>query len=177
MATDPTADDDFRPNQPSRFFCTSSDLHDLGENELKFGSRNEEGQTKTVCGVRSRSPAIWNAGARRKTGGIHHHLLSVRPRAGRPCHPHERDARGYQWRHRQLKPSFPFRMDTPRIGNHLHVLRHPTGERTVEFAMAAGAAARRLPHNPRLWDQACNRYATSGPRRHLDVSMTHRFLR
>jgi hypothetical protein len=46
MATDPTADDDFRPNQPSRFFCTSSDLHDLGENELKFGSRNEEGQTK-----------------------------------------------------------------------------------------------------------------------------------
>jgi hypothetical protein len=27
-------------------------------------------------------------------------------------------------------------MDTPRVGNHLDVLCHPIGERTVEFAMA-----------------------------------------
>jgi hypothetical protein len=44
--------------------------------------------------------------------------------------------KGYQWRHRQLRLSFPFRMDNPRVGNHLDVLRNSIGERIVEFAVA-----------------------------------------
>ena len=91
---------------------------------------------KSAGGIHFRRPAIWNAGARRKAGGIHHHLLRVRPRAGRPGCPHERDAGCYRWRHRHLKPSFPFRVDNPRVGHHRDVIRHAIGECTVEFAMA-----------------------------------------
>jgi hypothetical protein len=75
-------------------------------------------------------------------GRIHHHLLlRVRPRAGRPYHLHERAAGCYRCRHRYLKPSFPFRLDNPRVGYHLDVLRHPIGERIVTFAMAPEFAA------------------------------------
>ena len=50
---------------------------------------------------------------------------------------HMKGTRGaYRWRHRQLKPSFPFRVDTPRVGNHRDVLHHPIGARTVELALA-----------------------------------------
>ena len=94
------------------------------------------GLVKSVCGVRLGSLAMWNAAARRKASGIHHHLLRVGPRAGHPCHPHERDAGCSRWRHRHLGPSFPFRVDTPRVGHHRDVLHHPIGARTVELALA-----------------------------------------
>src|SRR5471032_218653 len=91
---------------------------------------------KSVCGARFRSPAIWNAGAQRKAGGIHYHFPLVGPRAGHPCCPHERDAGSSRWRHRQLRPSFPFRVDNARVWHHRDVLHHPVGARTVELALA-----------------------------------------
>ena len=69
-------------------------------------------------------------------------FLRVRPRAARPCHSHERDAGCSRWRHRHLGPSFPFRVDTPRVGHHRDVLHHPIGARTVELALA--------PESPRV---------------------------
>ena len=83
-----------------------------------------------------------NAGAQRKAGGIHYHFPRVGPRAGHPCCPHERDAGSSRWRHRQLRPSFPFRVDNARVGHHRDVLQHPVGERTVELALA--------PESPRV---------------------------
>ena len=56
--------------------------------------------------------------------------------AGRPCRSHERDAGCYRWRDRQLKRSFLFCVDTPRVGYHRHVLHHLIGARTLELALA-----------------------------------------
>ena len=39
-------------------------------------------------------------------------------------------------RHRQLQPSFSFRVDTPRVEHHRDVFHYSIGERTVEFALA-----------------------------------------
>src|SRR5471030_1785454 len=89
-----------------------------------------------LFGARFRSPAIWNSGAQRKAGGIHYHFPRVGPRAGHPCCPHERDAGSSRWRHRQLRPSFPFRVYNARVGHHRDVLHHPVGARTVELALA-----------------------------------------
>jgi hypothetical protein len=73
--------------------------------------------------------------------------------------------------------AFLFVWTLPRVGNNLDVLPHPIGERTVEFAMAPEPPDVNCRITPDCGIRPATGTRPEVPRRHLDVSMTHRFFR
>jgi hypothetical protein len=113
--------------------CTLDSAHDVARDERRPPCQGREPRSRGLnlrdC-AHSRRMAIRNAVAPGPTLRVRHHARRVTDWAGNACHPRDGSARGT----REGQRTILVRLDASRTRRHFHVLAHPFGARTVEFA-------------------------------------------